>query len=1850
MIDSLHKYPVFPDLLENQKRSLHYFWKKGILEELELFSYLSRSNAEDFHENSQNGAGSQRKNQTPVFSFLSRGVTSLSSKSFFQFQKQNEIQKRTTRSNVFFNPLSFPELKKTKSTVSSTQKSEAKAVVAHSFSPQFRFQNRRPLQFSFGSSVFKDFPEVSFRQEGKNTHFKSAFFHPKEDQDLGKNSKIIIHGSKFLLKTPQYSKQEAIRGQKTYSVGLYIPVELVENLSSSKLASSNHETSDSFSKIGQNGSLFETQFASSITNSENSKVFAFSNVCDPSDRFSFLGTSFKNSEFLGSKAMNQYHERNKNNPRHVVGGLGIGFTSLAQHSLSSEVFEETSPKRDQLDQELKPRWFYFGDIPLMTERGSFLINGAPRVLVNQIIRCPSVYFKLKLDSKNRRSFIASFLSEYGSWLRLETDRLRSRIWVRIDKSPRFPLDWLLSALGWSSEQSRFHSSVGIGEDSDLVSSFETSSTETKTSILGSPKTISKSLDSKTQSCSQTSFVNQNQYLGKMTKKTPNIHSSLIGIGERLGKTESTHQEATQLIWKKCNPSRWTSFIGCYSFFYTKFFHPRRYSLGNLGRLSLNKRLGRRRDCEIPTLTPEDIFLALDYLIQLQNGNESAKFYLDDIDHLKNRRVRLPGEIIQNQFRLALSRLSGVVLNSLNSRTKTQGSETLPISFSQLSKISSEVLRLGSQTSFENQEPNQSQSIEPHLPFGIRETQKGDSGTTPIQGSTLAQIFGGSPPQSFVSTLRELFNTSQLSQYMDQTNPLAEITHKRRLTSLGPGGVGRDQAGFAVREIHPSHFGRICPIETPEGQNAGLVGSLASYARINADGFLQSPAMTLLSATLGSDFEKKGTDFLSKKSDPKPIYLFSAEAEDEIYLCTADIGAVTAGSRIRSLEMTKNDSRTEFGKFDFELNQADEPVPIRFKQEFIATSAKKIQYTGICPIQMISVATSLIPFLEHDDANRALMGSNMQRQAVPLVFPEKAFVGTGLEMQAARDSSTPLISSVSGQIQFVDARRIEIRHESNQSKTFDLLTYARSNQSTSIHHRPAVQLNEWVEKGDILADGSATHHGELSLGKNLLLAYMPWEGYNFEDAIVINERLVYDDVYTSLHVERYEVDIRNAQPLRLALEFQATEAPLQRLETKPQGSNQTIDLEDSHLAQSKDQLGTNFPGEAEGIDSGSQTKFVNTTVFSNQGESKEIPPKFLVSPSQLRLSNQEQSLEKLDMMTKSLSRNNSKQNLTMEIGKEYITRDLDLVFGGRPTSRVSDALAEQSSDLSQAEEQGIGGGKLDSATFSSKSNSAPSQDRSVSESRNFSSQISHLDAEGIIQPGTWVKEGDILVGKITPTQRTKISSGQSPPEYRLLVAIFADGASKIESSFNIRFKNTSFKAGIGVKGRVIDCIIPWRPDRSAGGGDSLRLPRSSHRQTRKSAPIQIFLAHKKRIQLGDKMSGRHGNKGIVSLILPPHDMPYTQDGKPIDVVLNPLGVPSRMNVGQVLESLLGLVSAASHEIYRLMPFDEMYGSHKKSESFARPETSRSIVYSKLQTTRNLLGKAAEWYFDPNNPGKTQLFDGRTGEVFHQPALLGYSYMFKLIHLVDDKIHARSTGPYSLVTQQPLGGRSKKGGQRLGEMEVWALEGFGAAYILQEFLTVKSDEIYSRNTFLLDLMKRKTEESKASLISTIASVRGFPAESEKLDEVTSSSDSTHVEQFENEDFESRPQFLESKASRSNQYLRILKTSDRLNLGSSYTPWSDFGTPNMKKQMNGSFDSRELPESPRMPQKIRPTNESRVPESFRVLVNELQALCLSVYYNPDFRLSYPSLLGWDGVFLLASKKFPTSSELSHIKNIGF
>ena len=972
---------------------------------------------------------------------------------------------------------------------------------------------------------------------------------------------------------------------------------------------------------------------------------------------------------------------------------------------------------------------FLGEIPLMTGRGTFIINGSSRVIVNQIIRSAGIYYKTQFNQKNQKTYIGSILSNRGSWLRIETDN-KGLVWVKIDKIRKLPVFVFLYALGLTQEQ------IDV-------------------------------------SVRHAKFLNQSL-----------SEQALLGK-----ESEPTDQRSALLkLHFKLRPDRPFTLRGAADLLESRFMDPERYDLGKLGRDRLNKKLNILGNPAITVLRPEDILAAVDYLVNLEFGIG----VVDDIDDLKNRRVRTTGELIQNQIRIGLSRLQKMV------RDKVEGIE-------------------------------------------------------PKHGITVAESYLPTRfihPKPIISSLREFFGSSQLSQYMDQTNPLAEITHKRRLSSLGPGGLNKDRAGMAVREIHPSHYGRICPIETPEGGNAGLVSSLTTYAKVNELGFLECPFYRV----------EKGE--VKKGEGP---YFLSAEKEEGVIVSPGDILI----SRESTLQQQK--------------------IPTRYKKEFGISTPKQVQFIGISPIQMISVATSLIPFLEHDDANRVLMGSNMQRQAVPLVSPERAFVGTGLEGQIARDSGTVLLAKTSGLVISTNPKEIRIasgfqKEKMNQnefeegqtvlspldhfkvSTTHHLQRYQRSNQATCISQRPAVVPGDWVEKGDLLADGAATSKGELALGKNVLVAYMPWEGYNFEDAILISERLVYENIYTSIHIERYEVEAR-------------------------------------------------------------QTK----------------------------------------------------------IGMEEFT------------SVIPHVGAES---------------------------------------------IQHLDENGTVLPGSWVETGDILVGKITPK-----GEFDQTPEKRLLRAIFLQKEPDVQDS-SLRVPN-------GVKGRVVE----------------VRKIKNT---------VRIFLAEKRRIQVGDKIAGRHGNKGIVSNILPIEDMPFLQDGTPVDIVLNPLGVPSRMNVGQVFECLLGLAGKYLNQSMKVIPFDEMYGK----------ETSRGLVYQKLYEARQKTKK--KWLFEPAFAGKSRLFDGRTGEAFDQPIMAGYPYMLKLIHLVDDKIHARSTGPYSLVTQQPLGGRAKHGGQRLGEMEVWALEGFGAAYLLQELLTVKSDDMQGRNEILHAIIKGTnlpepgTPESFKVLVSELRSL--------------------------------------------------------------------------------------------------------------------------------------------------------------------
>jgi len=775
--------------------------------------------------------------------------------------------------------------------------------------------------------------------------------------------------------------------------------------------------------------------------------------------------------------------------------------------------------------------------------------------------------------------------------------------------------------------------------------------------------------------------------------------------------------------------------------FSRIFDSTYYRLGRVGRLKLNSRLNLKVSDRLQTITYEDIFAIIDKLISLT----ISKTVQDDIDHLKNRRVRSVGELLQNLFRIGFQRLVRKIKNQTN-------------------KIDSNQL----------------------LSFNIVN-----------------------------ATVREFFGSSQLSQYLDQTNPLSSLTHRRRVSGLGPGGFDRDRISFAVRDIHPSHYGRICPIETPEGQNVGLIASLTTCARVNKSGFLETPFWRVINGKV----IKTG----------QPIYL-TADIEDFYKIAPADIAT---------------------NKENYLIKNA---IPVRYKQDFINVTPSEVDFIAISTVQVVSVAASLIPFFEHDDANRALMGSNMQRQSVPLILPQKPIVGTGLENQIAINSGMTLNSQTSGTIQSVTANTIIVKNDNGKKLTYKLQKYLRSNQQTCINHRPIVWKGEKVKSGQILTDGPAIASSELALGQNVLVGYMPWQGYNFEDAILISERLVFDDIFTSIHIERYKIE----------------------------------------------------------IDRNSETS-------------------------------------------------------------EQTTRDIP--------------------------------------------NLTPSE-------------IKYLNEDGIVKVGTFVRPGDILVGKVISNNTT-----EQLPESKLLRAIFGAKPKGV--------KDNSHRMPQGEYGRVIETVTFNRKTKL----------------TYKFEKIYVFIAQIRKIQVGDKIAGRHGNKGIISRILPRQDMPFLPDGTPIDIILNPLGVPSRMNVGQLYECLLGLAGDKLNSRFKILPFDEMYGL----------EISRILINKKLRQAS--IAQNESWLFNPYAPGKMVLIDGRTGKEFENPVTVGNAYMLKLIHLVDDKIHARATGPYSLITQQPLRGKAQHGGQRFGEMEVWALEGFGAAFTLKELLTIKSDDMQGRNEALNAIIKNQ-----------------------------------------------------------------------------------------------------------------------------------------------------------------------------------
>ena len=968
--------------------------------------------------------------------------------------------------------------------------------------------------------------------------------------------------------------------------------------------------------------------------------------------------------------------------------------------------------------EIKEQLVFMGDFPMMTDQGTFIINGTERIVVSQLVRSPGVYYSSEMDS-GKQIYKAQIIPSRGAWLEFEVDK-RDQLMVSIDRKRKQSATMFLRALG-----------IAVTND-DIIE------------LLGNSDVIKRTLERDTA----------------LTRE-----DALIEIYRRLRPGEPPTVDASRSLLEGL------------------LFNPQRYDLARVGRYKVNKKLNLTTEEEVTVLTDEDIVATLRYLLSLAAGEQGFK--VDDIDHFGNRRIRTVGELVANQFRIGMSRMERVVRERMSSQDIDE--------------------------------------ITPQSLINIR----------PI-----------------VASIKEFFGSSQLSQFMDQANPLTGLTHKRRLSALGPGGLAGHKSGSsrrtnvptAVRDVHNSHYSRMCPIETPEGPNIGLIGSLALYARVNEYGFIEAPfrrvengvATDQIDWMTADEEEKHVIAPANTPLDPKTNEFITTDAEGKI------VRPHTVIARTRDFD----------GSFGA---PADVPV-------------EDVDYMDVSPRQMLSVAATLIPFLEHDDAKRTLMGANMQRQAVPLVHPAAPYVGTGMERRAALDSGEVTLAKNAGEVIFADAAKIIVKHAGGMDE-YHLAKYQRSNQSTCINHRPLVRVGDTVEQGEPLADGPSTDHGELALGQNLTVAYMPWEGFNYEDGIVVSERLVAEDLLTTINITRHEIDARDTK-----------------------------------------------------------------------------------------------------------------------LGPEEITRE----------------IPNLSEDM-----------------------------------------LANLDEDGIIRIGAEVGPGDILVGKVTPKGESALTA-----EERLLRAIFGAKAHDV--------RDTSLKMPHGAYGRVIDVVRFSREN-----GDDL-APGVNEQ-------VRVYVAQRRKIQQGDKIAGRHGNKGVICNVLPVEDMPYMADGTPIDVILNPLGVPSRMNVGQLLECHLGWAAACGWDTEQADSDKYIPGPFFTATPVFDGAKEDEIAEVIRRANKNMLNKATAAFGDHMRPefvtqlderGKTRLFDGRTGEEFREPITVGTSYILKLGHMVDDKIHARSTGPYSLVTQQPLGGKAQFGGQRFGEMEVWALYAYGASNVLQEILTVKSDDTVGR----------------------------------------------------------------------------------------------------------------------------------------------------------------------------------------------
>lgn len=986
--------------------------------------------------------------------------------------------------------------------------------------------------------------------------------------------------------------------------------------------------------------------------------------------------------------------------------------------------------------EIQESLVYFGEVPMMTERGTFIINGAERVVVSQLHRSPGVSFNKEINIQTGKDLFSGKIIPYkGTWLEFETDK-NDFLSIKIDRKKKVLATVFLKAIDFFNNNTEIKDYFLETKELDLASIFQ--KYKNKEELLSVIRTrfegsfIKEDIydDETGEVIAEADAVIDEALIEKMIEfKIEKVTYWEVKPEDKLlantvlNDSTLTKEEAVTEVFKKLRPGDLVTVESARSLIRQMFFNPQRYDLEPVGRYKMNKRLKLNVPEDEILLTKDDIIGTMKYVINLNNGNG----HTDDIDNLSNRRVRGVGELLLMQIKAGLSKMGKMVKEKMT----VQDSETLT-----------------------------SQSL---------------LNTRPLNALIL-----------------DFFGSGQLSQFMDQSNPLAELTHKRRISALGPGGLSRERAGFEVRDVHDSHYGRICPIETPEGPNIGLIGSLAIYAKINKYGFIETPYVKVIDG----------------KADFDQIDYLAADEEEGLFIAQADTKIGEDGSLLGD-------------------------VVCRFGHEIVSISGEKVDYLDISPKQVVSVSAGLIPFLEHDDANRALMGSNMQRQAVPLLRTEAPYIGTGLERKVAVDSGAVVISKTDGKVTYVDAQKIIVEDPEGKEHKYRMLNFERSNQSMCLHQTPLVSPGEEVKAGGVIADGPATRGGDLALGRNILMAFMPWEGYNYEDAILISDRLRKDDVFTSIHVEEYEIEARNTK-----------------------------------------------------------------------------------------------------------------------LGDEEITREIPNIS--------EEALRK-------------------------------------------------LDSKGIITIGSEVGPGDILVGKTAPKGET-----EPPAEEKLLRAIFGEKARDV--------RDTSLRMPHGSKGTVVEIL-----ELSRENGDELKAGVNK--------AIRVLVAEKRKITVGDKMSGRHGNKGVVSRVLPAEDMPFLADGTHLDVVLNPLGVPSRMNIGQVLEVHLGMAMGNYNG-----------GTHIATPVFDGASEDQVKDYlEKLGFPRS---------------GKVDLYDGRTGEKFDNPVTVGRMYMLKLHHLVEDKMHARAIGPYSLVTQQPLGGKAQFGGQRLGEMEVWALEAYGASNILQEMLTVKSDDVTGR----------------------------------------------------------------------------------------------------------------------------------------------------------------------------------------------